>query len=366
MSSGNDDAEGASRPLGRRMLSIGLAVVAVGLVGATLLLFADQLRTGSGPPPQLDSQFDVEDGQVSASDCLGARDRQKAIVSLVVRRLDREALTLTLDVGLCLPPALKNRLEVRGRPVNIFDRADTRLIPRYASVPVRVEWTTGLPDRGGPHAITTARSTTLGALTKGPGDESTFGRIISPVAPLGELVLPLDAAPRRYPDDWYVLSGSLAVAIGGNEVGLPAGKAEPGIPVGPQQWLPFRVGILSEASVAGLMVEPSVSRPNKQRSRQISIELKRSLTTQAYVWIVASIPFVLACMFLVAMHGRPEHEAVRVEGLTGYTTALLAVLPIRLVLVPAGILELTLLDYWMGFEMALLVAVAITAERRGL
>jgi hypothetical protein len=45
---------------------------------------------------------------------------------------------------------------------------------------------------------------------------------------------------------------------------------------------------------------------------------------------------------------------------------LLAVLPIRLVLVPSNVTELTLVDYWLGFEVAVLAAVACLAVRRTL
>ena len=369
MESGNHGDEVASnptRPPRRRVLATLLVLAAVGFVGSTLTLFLLELFTDRNPPSKLGAEFKVDDAQAPA-DCLGATDQQKAIVSLVVRSLDREAQTLTLDVGLCLPPALKNRLvSADGTPVHIFGRANTRVKPEFAGLPLRVEWTTGLPDRSGPRALPEARHTTLGKLNNARrGDQATFGRIVSPVVSLGQLVLPLNAAPRRYPDDWYVLSGSLELTIGGSGVGLPR-KPGSGVPRVPQEWLPFRISVGAAAGVAALRGAASVSSPDDSRTRELNIQLTRSGAVQTYVWIVAFIPLVLAFMLVVAMDGRTEHGPVRVEGLTGYTAALLAVLPIRLVLVPASTPELTLVDYWLGFEMAVLVAVAIIAERRGL
>jgi hypothetical protein len=54
------------------------------------------------------------------------------------------------------------------------------------------------------------------------------------------------------------------------------------------------------------------------------------------------------------------------DSVTGVAAVLLAILPIRLVLVPAEVSELTLIDYLLGFEMALLASLAALVVLRGL
>jgi hypothetical protein len=54
------------------------------------------------------------------------------------------------------------------------------------------------------------------------------------------------------------------------------------------------------------------------------------------------------------------------EGIAGVAAVLLAILPIRLILVPGEISDLTLVDYWLGFEMAVLAALACGAVWRAL
>ncbi|HEU0317765.1 MAG TPA: hypothetical protein VFR49_10575, partial [Solirubrobacteraceae bacterium] len=87
---------------------------------------------------------------------------------------------------------------------------------------------------------------------------------------------------------------------------------------------------------------------------------------KAFVVIVGFIPLFLAFMLFVATRSRHGTALLGPEALTGFTAALLAILPIRLVLVPADIADLTLFDYYLGFEMAVLAAVALIAERRDL
>ena len=52
------------------------------------------------------------------------------------------------------------------------------------------------------------------------------------------------------------------------------------------------------------------------------------------------------------------------EALVGFGAVLLAIVPIRAVLVPATASELTLVDYWLGVEVAILAALACVAVSR--
>ena len=353
---------------------VALAVVAALLVVSTFTLLAVEWYSEQGPP-RLNNPVGVGDAPPPAGDCLMPPSPQKALVMLVVRNLDRQALTLAVDVTLCLPPALQSRLVASTAssivaPVVRSYRSGARYALRpYAHVPFGVEWTTGLLGRAGPHQLPVARSTTLGQLISGPGDAATFGLIGSPAVPLGQLVLPLVAAPRRYPLDWYELEGRLAVTIGQADVGLPpVAPVPPGVSAGLVTRLPVDVAILRDPNVEPLDLKASLGAADPEASRPVEIRLEHSAATRWYVLLVGSIPLLLAVLLLVATLNPRASPAPGAgpETLTGFTAALLAVLPIRLVLVPAAVIDLTLIDYWLGFEMALLAAVACLAVWRGI
>jgi hypothetical protein len=97
---------------------------------------------------------------------------------------------MSVDIGLCLPPALVANLRDQGTgsPVVRYVNQSVRKIrDAYAGTAIGIEWTTGLPNRTGPHTLPLAEYTTLGRLLTGPGDQATFERIVAPVVPLGRL-----------------------------------------------------------------------------------------------------------------------------------------------------------------------------------
>lgn len=394
----------------RNALSLGtLDGLAWSLVAFTLALFLYDYCAGRGAPPLRPDRFNAADYATTAEvDCLGvpANERQMALVVLAVRTLDRQALTLTVDIGVCLPPALKDRLHADGQPIfgpsaeqaceNRGYAFDTCVPPQYQRVPVDVEWTAGLQGHG-PYALPVAMEATLGSLNALPGDRATFGRILSPVVPVGHLVLPLAAEPDRYPLDWYALSGRLSVTVGGGITLSPEPPPERGVPTHTEEALPFRVAILGARTISGLTLYPSLScqsasvtmkssgcraktgtnpapSEENQFAPQLVIELKRSGLARAYVETIACLPLLLAIVLLLvarrrragrsASNSSPSAISLGTEALTGFTAALLAILPIRLVLVPADIADLTLVDYWLGFEMALHAGLAWLVERK--
>ena len=343
------------------------AVVATLFVALTAALCLHHALGGEHPRPRLGHSFDVDGGQAPPGDCLRPTDPNRALVSLIVRRLDREHLNASVDIGLCLPPGLKDQLVGDDGAVATFSGATSTIRRPYRHARIGVEWTTGLPDHSGPHTLPIVRETTLSDLNEQPAGAATFGRIISPVVNLGTVVVPLHAAPEQYPRDWYDLTGRLAVTVSRGIVGLPEPTPSKGRHSEPRpEWLPFSIILAADPSVASFSpLDASVS-PCCARSRRLLVRFRRDWTTQAYVLAISCIPLLLAIILLVAMAARPNAEVPTPEGLTGYIAALLAVLPIRLVLVPAGVTDLTLVDYWLGVQMALLVWVAVRAERRGL
>jgi hypothetical protein len=89
----------------------------------------------------------------------------------------------------------------------------------------------------------------------------------------------------------------------------------------------------------------------------LTVAVARPARTELYVVAVALIPLVFALLLLAVFLRRPRKDAGP-EGIVGVAAVLLAILPIRLVLVPSEISGLTLVDYGLGVEMAILAALA--------
>jgi hypothetical protein len=99
----------------------------------------------------------------------------------------------------------------------------------------------------------------------------------------------------------------------------------------------------------------------------LTVRLHRTAATQVYVVVVALIPLLLGLLLLIVFSmGHRTGSLVGPEGIAGVAAVLLAILPIRFVLVPGEISDLTLVDYWLGFEMAALAALACGAVWRAL
>jgi hypothetical protein len=92
------------------------------------------------------------------------------------------------------------------------------------------------------------------------------------------------------------------------------------------------------------------------------IEANRTLSTQVFVSLIAVLPLLLFVGLLAAVWpitNNPERHRFPAELLVAVGAFLLAVIPVRTVLVPAEISQLTIVDYILGTEMAVMVAVSL-------
>lgn len=90
------------------------------------------------------------------------------------------------------------------------------------------------------------------------------------------------------------------------------------------------------------------------------VAVKRSIQTQMYTYAVALIPFIFAVIFFHLMFLSADLEQRRFEEFTeALIVAVLSVLPLRVVLVPAEITGLTRIDLILGLGLVLIVTVAV-------
>jgi hypothetical protein len=92
------------------------------------------------------------------------------------------------------------------------------------------------------------------------------------------------------------------------------------------------------------------------------IKANRALSTQVFVSLIATLPLLLFVGLLALVRpiaNNPEQRRFPAELLVGVGAFLLAVIPVRTVLVPAEISQLTVVDYILGTEMTVMVAASL-------
>ena len=132
---------------------------------------------------------------------------------------------------------------------------------------------------------------------------------------------------------------------------------------------PVRFQVFKEPSLAGFSLAVGTQAASfhaHEGQTVLTIRLARPASTKLYVFVLAVLPLIFALLLLIVFVRRPAGAAIRGEVIAGIAATLLAVLPIRLVLVPSELTGLTLVDYLLGLEMALLAGLACFVVWRGL
>ena len=359
---------------GRSFIRAALLIIAAVLVTSTAFLFVDELSS-VGRPPALGRTVAVGNARSIHAEAESAcyieqqPEGEPVHVIVVVSSFDPRAETANLDVSLCIPATLWDALyveeEATGKRHPVSPQASFRITPQYANIRIGVGYEPIVPSTSGEGGIgePAYRTTTVRRLF----EEIETGHESAPsLVPVGHFVIPLETAPRRYPFDWYAASGKLNVEAPGTGLRY----CEEGTPC--DEELPFRVSVAKGPAIApfvlsaGAAARRSEAPLPKDYSQVFTLRLERAATSQWYTVVVAAIPLLLGLLLGVVLLGVTARNAIGAEAIAGIAAVLLAILPIRLVLVPSDISELTLVDYALGFEMAALAALACLVIRRAL
>ena len=177
--------------------------------------------------------------------------------------------------------------------------------------------------------------------------------------------------PRAFPDDWYELDDTVSMYMcfaartqdqcvtGFNQNGLASSPPRP----------------LAESLIATTLdpdLTMTVTRnktmltgPN-QGQPDFQFTLQRSSWFIAYTYLIASMPFILMIGLLIAYARKrkdwePERKIPAVYEIAfGVAATLVAILPLRAVLIPSTLPTLTRLDIVFGAGVALLVALSLS------
>jgi hypothetical protein len=161
---------------------------------------------------------------------------------------------------------------------------------------------------------------------------------------LPSVVFPADGSPQDFPLDNYLISGSV-------DVTLP-----PGVPSN-HPTIPSEATIVAvyEPDMHGFNIE--MSRTNAAQG-SLSAVVTRAPAVVYFTVTLALIPLPLVVVLVFTLSFRPRHTEPA-ELLLAGGAILIAVLPIRAVLVPPSLSSLTLVDLCLGAEMGILMAVII-------
>jgi hypothetical protein len=168
--------------------------------------------------------------------------------------------------------------------------------------------------------------------------------------------------PRSYPDDWYELDDTATMYM------CPTRQTQDQCLSGlnPHQVATKRPKPLSDSLLATTRDQDlTMMVSTKQQQPRFEFILRRGGWFIAYTYIIAVMPFVLIIFLFSAYIRRkrewlPEREVPAVSDIAfGVAATLVAILPLRAVLVPSSLPTLTRLDLVFGLGITLLVALAL-------
>ncbi len=336
-----------------------LLVLAFVIVGSGVFLVASEFPTATHPPSVVAfTPLTVRDETATASGgeiaqgvaAISVCPDSRPIVSVVVRSYDHSAETTTLKASICVPKAFVSELVSSPGRIPLYReiRSGTSEgcveVPSGSAPPSMVlDWQ--------PIAEGEAHRTTV-TLPRGVCQDG------EPVDVPGNIVLPVRSTPQRYPFDTYSAGVILEFASGPGVRSRHQGDfAEgrelifEGVSVYTAQGLmPFALSATGTGFIG----------PNQTQAPGVLFELHRPVRVKLYVMLIVAIPLVLEALLVIVLFRRREEEGRRLgpEVLAGVAAVLLAILPIRQVLVPSSISVLTFVDYMLGLEMAILAAIA--------
>jgi hypothetical protein len=346
-----------------------LLLLAVSLIAITAALFVHEWNRQKGPPHGLLHNIPVGNAQagVSRGNCEylpSLEEAYSARLTLVVKRLDTAARTMTVEYYLCVPYRLQLRMThlklsgtAEAQEKILVGKArmspwESKLHRRYESTPVGVITEDSEPSLSTiqlEESSAIPHTALVNLLHDNIGHEH---RRWTPVVDLGSETYPIASAPRRYPFDWYALKVWLRVDFFPYFYGLVRGK----------EGFPFRLySVLAGPTYAPLNLKVSTEY-TRDLEHGVFFEFTHGGATRLYVIVIALIPLVLELLLcIVFVRLRRSDRQLGLEAIAGVAAVLLAILPIRAVLVPQTAVELTLVDYILGFEMAALAAFACVA-----
>ena len=272
------------------------------------------------PIPNDNTAWDPQSGRGVAPNWYGQANPQALVT---IGSFDSSQKRLSVNVWIDLSPLLDDGSIQDWDGHSFDDSSITPWLSKSASVFI-----------GG----TIVRRVPLGSLLSGITDYAT---------PESFDVQVNRASSERYPGDWYVAPLDILVL-------LPPGLIDARNYNFHSAWaMGWRARVLPDTA---LSTEASMSQYRVGYSKdgttgRLNVVITRSSHQEIFIWVVALVPVLLLAVAVIGR--RPESSAISIE----FAAAMLAILPLRLVLVPTALDQITALDYLLGAELVLTTAV---------
>lgn len=365
-----------------------LLLAAVAVLLPTVVLAAQQV-TASGAPSFTRSSIAVAQASTTSigASCLDSYD-DAAHAFAVVSNFNPHSLTATVSWTICLSPYMLTHLFLGKHSIVepheleeslFYGMGPVSLTHRlqFSDLHLHLRYFTDYPPQSEPTGADETESANYlhraPPLTKFIED----GRdLLFPSISLGSFTVQMAGGAGRFPFDWYAGQKEVSVYLSDHNdrpLTFCANHEAPEeiedseyLPTGCESTIPVEYQIFN-----GLVNGPfhlGASVRTREGSTYISLWFSRAWSVRLFVLVMTVIPLLLGLLFyaLLFRGGRYGQRKTGPEMVIAITAALLAMLPIRSVLVPAEISQLTTIDYLLGFEMAVLASITCVAVWRAL
>jgi hypothetical protein len=321
---------GGSKPL-HRIYAIITIVTALALLSVGVIALINNLTASSDTYRFL---------QTTQGQILAEENRVPTVI-VVGERLDIPNLRLDGYLRITMPYVLASQLrDIRNRPVATCAPSGQCSIQPYArsdTVTLRVRGTsaTGPLDN-----FTTQKTLTLTRLFSQSGFGDRYNTITIPLS------IPVGGDDAIYPQDSYSFNTQISFAsldlmtAGGSFVPVKFG---------------FTPGLIS-----GQMNATSSSSSPLPFSVHLNVKLSRRIVDIVYIYMISLIPLAFALLFLHLLFVNENYRELDLQGfIPALVAAILAILPLRAILVPASIGKLTRVDIVLGIGLVAIVSGAL-------
>jgi hypothetical protein len=258
-------------------------------------------------------------------------------LTLEIVSLDLTSRTVSLRLWLNLSNDIVARLRILKLPGHKIvgtirhSTVPLRRVPRvaWARVPVGIDLTHCRASLSSPQTCGVPNVTVpLGRLVSHSGRSRSRGVVVS-------VSLPFDGSPNRFPSDSYVINTSPQVVL------------PDAVILGLREYLmPMTIWVGAGSGLAENEVTAFATNSSHGIGAGIGVAMDRPLIDQLTVYVVALLPLLLAIVLAHVWVKRRGGQTFDLGFAAGLLAAMLAILPLRVVLVPSdlGAVSLTLVD----------------------
>jgi hypothetical protein len=167
-----------------------------------------------------------------------------------------------------------------------------------------------------------------------------------------QITLPVTGRPQLYPEDWYLLNATFALPWHGS-IFPGTIKPPPGTCL-----IPPEIEVFSDVALSNKHIV--MQQYPSSCGGAVKLLLTTNIFTRVYTWTIMFIPILLFLVFIHVLYVNSDFRGKPINNLiAGVIAAIIAVLPLRIVLVPSEIPGLTCVDLILALGMASIFALVI-------